>query len=144
MGINTYTMPTRRVEVGYFTRRRTEAVCRIFGINTALDSVHGWLVVFTRDRYTCGNFYLLFDQIEVDHLFGNRMLHPDTGVHLHKVEVAVLINQKLYRSGTFVFYGFGAFYSGIAHFFTQFFCHKRRWCLFYQFLVTALYRTITF
>src|SRR6185437_3425182 len=49
---------------------------------------------------------------------------------------------KLNGAGAFVLYGLGAFDGGVAHFFTQFFGHKRRWRFFHQFLMAPLYGTI--
>ena len=42
---------------------------------------------------TCGN------EIHAHHFFGNGMLHLETGVHLQKIEIAVLVHQKLDRAG---------------------------------------------
>src|SRR3569833_4285073 len=72
------------------------------------------------------------------------MLYLYTGVHLHKVEVAVFINQKLYSTGAFVFNGFCAFNGGFAHFLAQLLGHKWRWRFFHQLLVAALYRAVAF
>ena len=125
MGINTNAMATRRMEISYFTRRRAKIIERVFGIYTALDRVQYRFIIFPGYRDTRRYFYLLFYQVEIDHLFGNGMLYLYAGVHLHKIKIPVLVNQKLYRSCTFVFYCFSTFYSCVAHSFTQLFSHER-------------------
>ena len=34
---------------------------------------------------------LLFHQVHAHHFFGNGMLHLETGIHLQKIEIAVLV-----------------------------------------------------
>src|SRR6185312_4772226 len=102
------------MEISDLSGSRTKVIERILGIDTAFDGVHRWLVVLARDGYTSSNLDLFLDQVKVDHLFSNRVLNLDTGVHLHKVEVAVLVNQKLDSARAFIFYSFGAFDGGIA------------------------------
>src|SRR5262245_7890738 len=72
------------------------------------------------------------------------MFYLYTGVHFHKVEVAVLINQKLNGTYTFVTNGRSSLNSVISHAFTQFGRHKGRRRFFYQLLVTALNGAIPF
>src|SRR5258708_31540974 len=99
------------MEISDLSRCRAEIIERILSIYTAFNGMHCWLIVFARYRYPGSNFYLFLDQVEVDHLFGNRVLHLDTGVHFHKIKVPVLVNQKLNGSGTFIFYSPCTFYS---------------------------------
>ena len=66
-------------------------------------------VCFTNDLLAAGYFYLLFYQIKVYDFFSYAMLHLYTGVHLHKIEVAVLINQKLNSTYTLIINGLRGF-----------------------------------
>ena len=72
------------------------------------------------------------------------MFHLNTGVHLHKIEVAVFIDQKFNGSAAFVIHSFCGFYCGITHLIAKFLSHEGRWRFFYQFLVAALNGAIAF
>ena len=72
------------------------------------------------------------------------MFYLDTCIHFHKVEVAVLVYQEFYSTSTLIFDGFSCFYSCFSHFGTKFIGHKGRRSLLSEFLVTALYRAISF
>ena len=66
------------------------------------------------------------------------MLYLDSGIHLHKKEVAVLVYQEFDRSGAFVADVFSRFYRRVAHCLAKLGSHKGRRSFFEQFLVAAL------
>src|SRR5690606_29770355 len=70
------------------------------------------------------------------------MLYLYTGVHFHKVEVAMLIYQELDGTHAFVTNSRRRFLGSFAHCGTQFVCHKRRRRFFYQFLMAPLNRAV--
>ena len=41
----------------------------------------------------------LLDEVDAGDRFGHRVLHLDARVHLHEVEVALLVEQELHRAG---------------------------------------------
>ncbi|MNV87685.1 hypothetical protein D3C71_1818270 [compost metagenome] len=144
MGIYPYAMTTRRVEVGDFSRARSEVVKRIFSIDPAFDRVHIRQVIFSGDWNSRSYFNLFFDQVVVDHFFCYRVFHLDTGIHFHEIEVAVFINQEFNCSGTFILYCNSTFNGCLTHSFPKLWCHERRWCFFYQLLMATLNRAIAF
>ena len=65
----------------------------ILRIDTAFDRVLSRVVIDPDDGHSCRYLDLLPDQVEIrDHLFRDRMLHLDSGVHFHEVEVPVLVH----------------------------------------------------
>src|SRR5688572_5153073 len=118
-------MAARYMQYRYLTRRGTEIVIRIFRVDTAFDGMHLWCIVLARDRYACSYLYLFLDKVKVDHFFRYAVLYLDTGVHLHKVEVTVLIYQELDSAHAFVVDGRSCLDCGLAHLFAQFRRHKR-------------------
>src|ERR1700752_2991846 len=102
MRVYTYSMATRYVKVLYSARRRTEAVCRIFCIDTAFHCMHLWEIVLARYFNSGSNLYLLGNKVVVNYFFRYRMFNLYTGVHFHKVEIAVLVNQEFNSTYTFV------------------------------------------
>src|ERR1035437_7945437 len=71
------------------------------------------------------------------------MLYLDTGVHFHKIEIAVLINKKLDSSHTFIINSRSGLYGSIPHSGPKLLCHKGRRRFFHKLLVTALYGAVT-
>ena len=57
---------------------RTEIVVWIFRIDAALNGVQLWLVVAAQNGLALGQLNLLLNQVEVDDLFGNRVLYLNT------------------------------------------------------------------
>src|SRR5690606_493945 len=124
--------------------RWSEIIKWIFSIYSAFDRMHLGFVVGSGDRHTTSYLYLLFYQVEVDYFFSHGMLHLNARIHLHKIKVTVLINQKLDCSCTFVVHSFSTFNGRFSHSSSKFRGYKRRGRLLYQFLMSSLYRTISF
>src|SRR5690554_1585158 len=115
MNINPHPVPAWSMEVGDFTRRRPKVVEGILCIDTAFYGMHGWLIVFSRNRNPGSHLYLFFDQIKIDYFFSDRMLHLNPRIHFHKIEITVLIHQKLNGSSSFIIDSHSTFDCGIAH-----------------------------
>ena len=54
------------------------------------------------------NAYLLLDDIEARHHLGDAMLHLETGIRLHEVEVPRAVHQELEGTGIRVLNGLGS------------------------------------
>ena len=52
-----------------------------------------------------GDANLFLHDVDAGHHLGDRMLHLDAGVHLHEVEVALVVHQELERAGVGVLHG---------------------------------------
>ena len=64
-------------------------------------ALHHHLVLAQGQRFACGNAQLPLDQIQTRDRFSDRMLHLQTGVHLHeeKVHAALgLLDDELHRA----------------------------------------------
>ena len=66
------------------------------------------------------------------------MLHLQAGVHFQEVEIAVLVDEELDRTSTFIATGQRRLHGSFAHGLAQFGCYKRRGCLFDDFLMAPL------
>src|SRR5690606_21735637 len=131
------------MEISDCSRRWSKVIKWIFGIYSAFDRMHFWFVVRSRNGHTTSHFYLFFYQIKVDYFFGYRMLHLDTRVHFHKIEIAVLIYQKLNCSCTFIIHSFSTFNGCFSHSSSKIWSYKRGRGFLYQFLMSSLDRTIS-
>src|SRR3990167_5442224 len=71
---------------------------RIFRIDTKLEDVTFEFDLFLLEGkfFSSCNPDLLFNKINARQLFSDCMLHLDTGIDFHKVEVSLLIQKKLY------------------------------------------------
>ena len=70
------------------------------------------------------------------------MFNLKAGVHLQKVEIILIIENKLDRSGPCVTGGLGKFTGCPSHFLTQLFSQRHRRRLLYDLLVTSLNGTL--
>ena len=122
--VEPHAWPARRMKHGDLARRGAEVFERILRVDAALDRVpldpDGLL---GRQRFAHRDPQLLLDQVEARHLLGDGVLDLNAGVHLHEVEVAVGIDQKLDRAGPFVVDGLGAAHGRLAHAPPQVFVH---------------------
>src|SRR5690606_16732882 len=113
VGVDTHTVTTGAVVAGDLARVGAEAVEGILGVDAALDAVAHRFVVETADGYTRGDLDLLTDQVVIDHLLGDGVFHLDPRVHLHEVEVPVLVHQELHGAHAFVVHGGGSLDGGL-------------------------------
>src|SRR5882757_7265153 len=113
---------------------------RIFGIDTALDSVsaemnfaHSVVQLFAGRDANLG-----FDQVRASDKLGDRVLDLDARIHFDKINRAVLIQQKLDRASVGVANSLQCLDDPSAHFFAQLGVQHRRRRFFDQFLMAAL------
>ncbi len=78
------------------TDRRKKVVVGIFGVDAGFNRVaaHGEFFLPERQGLTGGDAQLPFDKVEAGDHFGDRVFDLQARVHLHEVEVAVVIEQK--------------------------------------------------
>src|SRR5258708_2959706 len=144
MAVDANTMSAWLVKINNFSRRRSKSMSGVFRVNATLHSKQSRVVVVTGNRNASRYFNLFFDQIIISNFFGNRMLHLDTRIHFHEIEITVFIHEEFNGSSTFVVDSFRSFNSRFSHSFTQLLIYDRRGRFFYQFLVPTLNRAITF
>src|SRR5690606_31034247 len=96
----------------------------IFGIDSTFDGMHLRLIVPSTNGYARGNFYLFLNEVKANHLFGDPMFYLDSGVHLHEVELLVLVYQKLHGTYTFIVNRFGGTDGSFPHLLSQLRGHK--------------------
>src|SRR5690625_3950150 len=134
----------RRMERRDDTRRRREFAERIFGVDAALDGVAFKLYILSLDLHAVGHADLLLNQVEARHFFRHRMLDLNPRIHLHEVEVAVLVESELDRTRAFVIDGLSAAHGRFTHPLPQLFVDRRRGRLFQKLLVPPLDRALAF
>jgi hypothetical protein len=83
---------------------RHEVVARVFGAQPHLDGMaaEGDLVLRQRQWLTRGHTQLPVDQVEPGDGLGHRVLHLQTGVHLHEEEVTAAVEQEFQRASPFI------------------------------------------
>ena len=55
-----------------------------------------------RERLASRDQQHLLNEVDAGDRFGDRVLHLDTRVHLHEIELAMLVEQELHRAGVAV------------------------------------------
>ena len=146
IAVDSHSDPVRFGQLADNAGRWHEIVGGIFGTDPAFDSMPtlGYIFLPDMQRFVVGNTKLLLYQVEPQHLFGNRMLHLQTGVHFEKIKITVFINQELDRPGTGIVDGLSSRNRLLAHLFPQFRRNERRRTFLDNFLVTALHRAFAF
>ena len=123
-----------------------EVTGRIFGVDACLDCMSPlrYVRLAKRQWLAGGNFQLPFDQVKPRHHFGDRVFDLEACVHLHKIESAVLINNKLNRAGVPIRDGSSSGDRCITHAVACRIVQERRRRFLDDFLIAALYRAFTF
>ena len=103
MCIKPDSMATGCMENCNCSRRRPEFVKRILCIDSAFDRMLCWIIVDSYNRNTGSHFDLFADQVKIRYdLFGDRVLHLNSRIHFHKIEIPVFINQELNGSSSLI------------------------------------------
>jgi hypothetical protein len=142
-GVNAHAGPAGQVHCGDQSRRGYVGEWRL-GVYSALyrmaveDNV---FLIELKPLSRC-NQNLFAHQVGVRHELGYRMLDLNAGVHLHKIEVVILIQQKLHRTRVNVPYFSTGAHSQFPHFTAHLGAECRRWRFFDQLLMPALNRTL--
>ena len=95
-----------------------------------------------RQRFSLRNLQLQLHQIQTSYQFCNRMLHLNTGIHFHEIEVPVIVHQELNGSDVAVIAGLCSRYSCLLHPLPQLRCHQRAGGFLQHLLVAALHAAI--
>ena len=98
--------------------------------------------LFVLQRPSRSNENLLFDQVESNDLFGDGVLHLQSGVHLQKIVVALSVHQKFDRPGTDITDRFGCSDCRCPHALSQFVRQKGRGTLLDYLLMATLDRAL--
>jgi hypothetical protein len=61
-----------------------------------------------------GDADLLLDDVDAGDVLGDRVLHLEAGVHLHEVELVVMVQQELHRAGVLVAHRLGGAHRQLA------------------------------
>ena len=123
-----------------------EIVIGVFGVDAALDGVApllGFPDVFGKHA-AGGNADLLLDQVHAVDFLGDGMLHLDAGVHLHEVEILLLVHQILDGAGVDVFDLLAELHRGVAHAFAELFADEGGRALLDDLLIAALQGAVAF
>src|SRR5690606_2052790 len=118
MAINPYADTARKVEVNNLPWAWSKPVQRIFGIDPTFHGVELGEIIFPTDFFSCRYLDLFLDQVKIRHFFRDGMLYLNPGIHLHKVEVPVLVHEEFNGTRALIADGFGAFNGGRTHLFT--------------------------
>ena len=138
MAIDSYVFAARDYPLFYLAWV-WEKLHRVFCRNSAFNGVTGkFYTILRRELFAlCHLDHQLYNIDTGDH-FAHRMLYLKPCVHLHKIEVFLLIGQKLKCSGIFVFDIFGCLNGCSVKFFSCLFIKKYCRRLLYQFLMSSL------
>ena len=142
VGIDTNARPTRHVILIDPPRRRHKGI-GVFRVNSALDGMAAidHIALADAQLFSGGDANLFLNNVDAGNQFRHRMLDLNTGIHLDKIELIVLV-QKLERPRATIadaLAGIGAAYPDAI---SQALFDTRRRRFFNDFLVTALHRAI--
>jgi len=87
---------------------------------------------------------LFLDQIDTRHHFSNRMLHLNTGIDFHEVEVSFLIKKKLHRPDIAIVRSFDRLHRHSSDLSTKLVVDDRGWGLLNQLLMPPLNGAVSF
>ena len=138
-----YTTASRDMQIQDFSWAWSETICWILRIDSAFHCKQLRVVISTRNGLARGYFYLFFDEVKVGYFLSDGMLYLNSGIHLHKIEVAVFVDQKLDGTCSFIANGFSSFDGSFAHCIPKFIRDKWRGSFFDKLLVSSLDRAIT-
>src|SRR5580692_4951471 len=144
MTVDPDTMPPRLMQHIDPARRRPEIIIGVLSVDPAFDGVPLRFVIQPADRLARRYLYLFFDQIEIRDFLRHAMLYLDTRIHLHEVEIAMLVHQEFNGAHTLIIDRRSGLDGSLTHAATQFLRHERRRRFFHQLLVTTLDAAIPF
>ena len=116
----------------------------VLSIYTALDSVTAQFNIFLlhAETFTGGYLNLSLYEVETGNFLSYRVLDLNTCIHLHEVEIAVLVNEELYSSRVIVSALFCRSDSCLTHFLSELAVNYRTRALLKYLLITALHRAV--
>src|SRR5439155_12543976 len=99
-------------------------------------------IVLPGNRFTRCYFYLLLDQIIINHLLCYTMFYLYAGIHFHEIEIAVPVNKEFNCTHAFIANGGRCLFCCLSHLVPKLIGHKWRRRFFNQFLMTPLDGTV--
>jgi hypothetical protein len=140
MRVEAHPGPARRRPGGHLARRGQKVAAGVLGVDAKLDGVaaDGHVVLAQRQALAGGDADAGLDDVDAGHHLGDAVLDLHARVHLHEIEVAGRVEQKLDRAGALVAGGAGGLDGGLAHARPQLGRDGRRGRFFDQLLVAAL------
>ena len=120
---------------------RTKALFGIFGVDAALNdvAVREDAVLRARETRAGGDADLPLHDVQTRHHLGDAVLHLQARVHLHKVEIVIVIKQKFHGTGVDVVYRLCRLDRCHHHPLARFFVQRRTRTLLDHLLVLALH-----
>ena len=136
----------RQVQQFEFAAARQKALFRILGVQAHFDGVAARRHRAYRHQISelgaGGDLQLQFDQIQSGDHLGHRMLHLQSGVDLHEIEIAGGTDDELDRAGIGVVDGLAGLDGGGAHGCAQLGGDERRGRFFDDLLIASLGRAL--
>src|SRR3989344_545421 len=142
--VGTHARAARRVIARDASIARQEIVFRVLGVDAELDGVTAPAHVFLPEGngLALGDAYLFLNDILAGDLFRYGVLDLQARVHLHEIELAVLVEQEFDGAGVLVIDTAGRTHAQVAHGGALFFGELRGRGDFDQFLVAPLDGTV--
>src|ERR1035437_2041348 len=138
MRVNSNTESSREIKRLYLTRRRPEVLVGIFGIYSEFDSMSKWFTRQPINFFTSSHKNLLPDKIDTVNELCNRMFYLDSCIHFHEIKILMLIEKKLYCTGSFIINRLCSQDSCFPHFISNDFINCRGGRFLNQLLVSTL------
>src|SRR3569832_618008 len=125
---------------------RQEIVYRIYGIDAEFHGEAAALDVarLVTQRQIGGDADLLLHDVDAGDLFRHRVLHLQARVHLHEIELAVLVHEEFDGAGVLIFHGLRRAHRELAEQLALLVAELRRGRDLEQLLMATLYRTVAF
>src|SRR6266702_687278 len=92
--------PVRRVPAGEGTGGGQEVAPRVLGVDAELDRVSARYRVGIADRLAVGDPQLFEDEVDAEHLLGDRVLALEPGVDFEEGDLPVGAHQELTGTGS--------------------------------------------
>src|SRR5207302_9025185 len=116
----------RQMKARQLAGRWPEVMLGILGVDTAFDRMSARLELLLPDPFAGRDLKLKFDQVIPGHKLGHRVFHLNAGVHLHEIEVLVIVDEELYGPGPLVLHILRPLHSRGAHLFPKLGIDDRR------------------
>ena len=125
MGIHSNAVAARGMKGRDGAGRRRELPEGVFRVNPAFDGMPVHRSRTIGDRLTHGHKDLKLYQVAVGNFFRHRVLHLYPRIHLHEVELSILIEEEFHGAGALVVNGPCTLYGSLTHLLAEFRCHDR-------------------
>ncbi len=143
--INTNSVARWKMHMFHHTRTWHKVLCWNFCVDSAFNgmSLDGDIFLRETQWFSHGYTNLFYNEICASYHLRYTMFHLDSGIHLHKVEVAMTIHNIFDGSRISISHCFCCKNRILVHLGTDFFVDGWRWRFFDQFLMISLYGTVS-